>query len=465
MKYTGRKNIMEFSKSEIDKMIIHLTDNDNTVNSFPLQRQNNGDLVIWKFQDEQFEIEIITDKEIRTIKSIKKSNTIAESEDDILHKFSDLAFDIKMNQLINREDGFDDADEEEGNGGVKYNPYNPKLIRVDTKTYSIKQMNDLIESGDVDLSPDFQRGFVWNDITRKSRLIESLLLRIPIPVFYFAQDEEGLFQVVDGVQRLTVINSFLNNRFKLKNLEYLSECNDKYFKKQDAKSNSLEDMYVRRIEQTQLFVNVIDPQTPGKVKYDIFKRINTGGKVLNSQEIRNCLANARTRNFLRELSESKDFLRATRKSISAARMADDELVLRFIAFYLIDHKIVINEYKGGMDELLDDTVEILNSLELDKFKEIRQHFFQAMNNAFYIFGDNAFRKANFVNKALFLGISRVLCDIASQKLCEKDTDNIERQLQKEIKDNEKFRNSLSMATNDARNVKLVYDTVKKIIGE
>ena len=88
-----------------------------------------------------------------------------------------------------------------------------------------------------------------------------------------------------------------------------------------------------------------------------------------------------------------------------------------------------------------------------------------MDNAFYLFGDNAFRKANLVNKALFLGISRVLCDIVPQKLCEKDKDEIERQMQMEINNNERFRNALSMATNDARNVKLVYDTVKKIIGE
>ncbi len=456
---------MGHGKSEIEKMVIYLTNHNNAVNTFPLERQDNGDSIIWKTQDEQFQIEIITDREIRTIKHIKKSDTIMESEDEICRKFFDSAFESKMNQLINMEDGFDDADEEERTESVKYNPYNPKLIRVDTKTFSIGQMNDLIERGDVDLSPDFQRGFVWNDITRKSRLIESLLLRIPIPVFYFAQDEEGLFQVVDGVQRLTVISSFMNNEFKLKNLEYLSECNGKYFKKPDAKSDSLEDMYVRRIEQTQLFVNVIDPQTPGKVKYDIFKRINTGGKALNNQEIRNCLANARTRSFLHELSESKNFLRATRKSISAARMADDELVLRFIAFYLTDHKIVINEYKGGMDELLDDTVEILNSLELERFIEVRQRFFQAMDNAYYLFGDNAFRKANYVNKALFLGVSRVLCDITQERIGEKDKHEIARQMQMEISENEKFRNALSMATNDARNVNYVYDTVKRIIGE
>lgn len=456
---------MENNRNEIEKVVISLMDHDNVINTFPLKRQDDGGCIIWEFQDGQFELEIITDIEIRAVIDINKSDSIVESYEEIRQKFLDAAFETKMNQLINMEDGFDDADEEEENEGIKYNPYNPKLIRVDTKTFSIRQMDDLIERGDVDLSPDFQRGFVWNDITRKSRLIESLLLRIPIPVFYFAQDEEGMFQVVDGVQRLTVIHSFMKNEFKLKNLEYLSECNGKYFRKPNVRSESLEDVYVRRIEQTQLFVNVIDPQTPGKVKYDIFKRINTGGKALNAQEIRNCLANARTRSFLHELSGSENFLHATRRSISAARMADEELVLRFIAFYMIDHKMVFTEYKGGMDELLDHTVEILNTLDVDIVKEVRTHFFLAMDNAFYLFGGNAFRKANYVNKSLFLGISRVLCDITPQQLCKKDKDKIAKQMQAEINENEKFRNALSMATNDARNVNLVYDTVKRIMGE
>lgn len=456
---------MEYKKGEIEKVIIYLVDNDNVTNTFPLEWSDYEDSIVWRYEDERFKINIVTDKEIRTVRTIEKSDTIVESIEEIKHKFLDSAFESKMNRLINIEDGFDDADEEEGNEGEKYNPYNPKLIRVDTKPFSIRQMNEMIEVGDVDLSPDFQRGFVWNDITRKSRLIESLLLRIPIPVFYFAQDEEGLFQVVDGVQRLTVINSFMKNEFKLKNLEYLTECNGKYFKKSGDKANNIDDMYVRRIEQTQLFVNVIDPQTPGKVKYDIFKRINTGGKALNNQEIRNCLANGKTRNLLHDLARSENFLHATRKSISSARMADEELALRFIAFYLIDHKLVENEYKGGMDDLLDETVEFLNASELNVFMEIRKHFFQAMDNAFYLFGDKAFRKAKYINKSLFLGISRALCDVTTQRLCEKEKDEIAKQMQQAIDANGEFRNALSMATNDAKNVKLVYDTVKRIIGE
>lgn len=237
-----------------------------------------------------------------------------ETEDDLKHKFSELLFEERMEESINQNDGFDSADEEEEEK-EKINPYNPKLIRVDTKPFSIFQISQMIENEDIDLSPDFQRGFVWNDITRKSRLIESLLLRIPLPVFYFAQDEEGLFQVVDGVQRLTVIQSFMKNEFKLKNLEYLHECEGKWFRNPNVeKDMSLSGIYTRRIEQTQLFINVIDPQTPYRVKYDIFKRINTGGKTLNNQEIRNCLAYARTREFLHALSKSEEFLELPEKA-------------------------------------------------------------------------------------------------------------------------------------------------------
>lgn len=142
---------MEYKKSEIEKLIIHLTDRDNQTHAFQLIRQNNMDLVIWEFHNERFEIKITTDKEIRTVREIRKSDTIIESEDEIRHKFSDSLFENKMNQLINMEDGFDDADEEEGNEEIKYNPYNPKLIRVDTKPFSIRQMNEMIEVGDVDL--------------------------------------------------------------------------------------------------------------------------------------------------------------------------------------------------------------------------------------------------------------------------------------------------------------------------
>ena len=456
---------MNENEKEIEKMQINLIDIENNINTLELERTNEGNVVYWKYVDDFFQLEIKTDDEIKNVEIISKSKNLVESSDIIIQKFLDSVFDYKMTLLINKEDGFDDADEDEN--VEKINPYDPKLIRVDTKTFSISQVNQMIIDEEIDLSPDFQRGFVWTDITRKSRLIESLLLRIPIPVFYFSQDEDGLFQVVDGVQRLTVINSFLKNEFKLKNLEYLTECNGKWFKNTKArKEDNLDSMFTRRIQQTQLFINIIDPQTPGKVKYDIFKRINTGGKALNNQEIRNCLASASTRNLLRELSGSQNFKKATRGSISSTRMADDELILRFISFYLIDtNQSPIKEYKGGMDTLLDDTVEFLNKADFSLMKELRSKFFLAMDNAYYLFEDKAFRKAIYINKSLFLGISRVLCNFTMEEITLKNKNEIVQQLNDAINTEGEFKGALSMATNDAKNVKIVYNTVKEIIGE
>lgn len=451
--------------NESEKMKISLMDREHNIYTVDLEKEESGNYISWIYRNEQMEIEIITDSKMASVSSIKKSNNWTESEDEIKQKFLDAIFEYKMEQLIKAEDGFDDADEDEMGEVEKYNPYNPKLIRVDTKTFSIDMVNDMINEGEIDLSPDFQRGFVWTDITRKSRLIESLLLRIPVPAFYFAQDEDGMFQVVDGVQRLTVINSFMKNEFRLKNLEYLTECNGKWFKNEKYKdSDSLDGIYTRRIKQTQLFVNIIDPQTPGRVKYDIFKRINTGGKALNNQEIRNCLANKKTRDLLRELSKSKSFLDATRGSISSTRMADEELILRFVAFYLIDNnKSSVSEYRGGMDLLLDETVEVLNLADVELLVDIRKKFIASMDNAFYLFRDRAFRKANYINKALFLGVSRVLCKYTIEEIKEKNRKKIIENLNDNILNNMQFREALSMATNDARNVKVVYDIVNSIM--
>lgn len=451
---------------EIENMKINLLVSENNIAEIQLNKQKGDkENLIWMSQEDAVQLEIITDKEAKNIIKITKSDNVKDDDDTIKQKFLDLVFELKINRLINDEDGFDDAEEGDEEQSI-INPYDPKLIRVDTKTFSIEQINQMINDGDIDLSPDFQRGFVWTDITRKSRLIESLLLRIPIPVFYFSQDEQGVFQVVDGVQRLTVINSFMNDKFKLKNLEYLKECNNKWYKKNDDKNDNLDSMFRRRIQQTQIYVNVIDPQTPGKVKYDIFKRINTGGKALTNQEIRNCLANSRTRELLRDLAKSKNFMVATRGSISPTRMADEELILRFISFYLIDNnKSQTKEYKGGMDSLLDETVELLNSADMELMKEIRGAFFVAMDNAYYLFGDNAFRKANYINKSLFLGVSRVLSKYKREEIAAKNAKEISDKLNDKIKNNVKFTNALSMATNDARNVKIVFDTVAQLIGE
>lgn len=400
----------------------------------------------------------------------QKGKKILNSQNEIIDLFLEAYLNSKFQQQIDQADGIE-HEHENGNAEiheVDKDPYDPKLIRVDTRPFSIRQVIDMIRDGDLDLSPDFQRQFVWLDITRKSRLIESLLLRIPLPVFYLAQDEDGRFRVVDGVQRLTVIRDYIENKFKLKNLEYLTDCEGKWYRNQNREpNNSLDQLYVRRIDQTQLYFNIIDPQTPEKVKYDIFRRINTGGKSLNRQEIRNCLEKQHVREFIKMLASSEEFLLATKHSISPTRMADHEIILRFIAFYLLD-KDMYNQiaYKGDMDTYLDHTIDLLNKISIKEFDCIEEAFKRAMSNAYYLFGNRAFRKSNYINKSLFLSWSRVLCDMDLNELKEQDLyPRLLEKLGNEILNNNDYSQALSMATNDVRNVELSFKIATKLLEE
>lgn len=428
----------------------------------------------WKKTDEypagpDFDLRIITDSEMKRVIQIEAGRNIVTSNKDIAEFFLNALLNLSFERQLDEADGLEHIHEgEESDSRCEDNPYDPKLIRVDTKAFAISYVELLVSSGDLDISPDFQREFVWTDITRKSRLIESLLLRIPIPVFYLSQDREGTFKVVDGMQRLTVIHSFLNNDFKLKNLEYLKELEGKWYKNPGKPTEeSIPSMYARRIEQTQLYFNIIDPQAPEKVKYDIFKRINTGGKSLNSQEIRNCLSNPKTRKLLQDMVDLESFQKATRGSISSTRMADKELVLRFIAFYLLDNGLSMRkEYKGGMDVFLDETNEHLNKLAKKQLKDIFDAFDRAMKNAYSLFDNKAFRKASYINKSLFLSMSRILYEYDPDKIKSIDWgDTVLKKVEAEIENNAEYNKALSMATNDAKNVTITYNQARKLLGE
>lgn len=214
--------------------------------------------------------------------------------------------------------------------GSSTKPYDPTKIRVDPKTFSLRQIIDMIDDKDLDLAPDFQRNKVWKH-REKSRLIESILLRIPLPAFYFSADGDGRLRVVDGLQRLSTVHDFVRGgedkkgAFALKELEYLTEGVAEH------RFDELDANWKRRIQQTQIFVNVIDPQTPSQVKFDIFKRLNTGGTPLKAQEIRHCMSQQRSREFLkactggyRYLLEEKEPLPFETYKASVRRGADQE---------------------------------------------------------------------------------------------------------------------------------------------
>jgi hypothetical protein len=334
---------------------------------------------------------------------------------------SSISFDYSktMNNLptLNNLDSFDPLFDDEATELVEddnsIKPYDPRLIRVEPKMFSLRNIMDMIDEGDLDLAPDFQRLRVWKP-WQKSRLIESVLLRIPLPAFYFASDDDGKLQVVDGVQRLSTIYNFVRGehkyKFALTNLEYLeNEVGGLYF--DSIKSSA----WAKRIYSTQIVANVIDPQTPMRVKFDIFKRINTGGTPLNAQEIRHCMSGRQSRAVLAKLAESEYFSYATGgKLYHHVRMGDREIILRALALHMLGLDGFL--HAESMDDFLNNATQILDTASSDLINKIMHEFNHAMWLAGQIFGVHAFRKwpwestrTHPINKAIFEALAAILC--------------------------------------------------------
>jgi hypothetical protein len=291
-------------------------------------------------------------------------------------------------------------------GPIITEPWDPDKIRVTPRNFSLRNILDMIEEKSLDLAPDFQRRRVWK-APQKSRLIESILLQIPLPAFYFSEEADGMMRVVDGLQRLSTIQEFCRPDsgmpgFVLANLEYLKDVEASHYEE-------LALPWKRRILNTQIAVNVIDPTTPDPVKFDIFKRINTGGSPLNAQEIRHCMSGPASREFLKRAVGLESFHRATGGALrDHVRMVDREVALRFFAFYLLED---IHDFSrsGTMDAFLTEaTRRIDHGLEQRERHRLLAAFEQAMDNAYRLFGDHAFRKwlrgqegRSPINRALF----------------------------------------------------------------
>lgn len=202
-----------------------------------------------------------------------------------------------------------------------------RIIYVRTSEPDVSTLKKRYDKGRLDVRPDFQRYDVWTT-QKKSRLIESVLLDLPIPRIYFAQQPDNSEIVVDGQQRLLATFQFLDNKFALKNLGVYPRLNDRRFKE-------LPDAVQETIDKFQFSVVTILKESDEDIKFDLFERLNTGSTQLNDQELRNSVYRGDYNNYLRELAMDPDWRRllSLRGSEPHKRMADVELVLRFMAFY------------------------------------------------------------------------------------------------------------------------------------
>lgn len=234
------------------------------------------------------------------------------------------------------------------------------------------------------LNPEFQRSpNAWKE-NKKSMFIESLILNLPLPHFYFNKDSQGRLVVIDGLQRLTAILDFFDDKFSLEGLKALPWLNG--FNKSELEEQHSE--VISKIEDKNIPYYSIMPSVPMAVTYDIFRRINTGGTKLERQEIRNCIFLGESTKLLKLLSESDAFLHTTDNGISPDRMKDRESILRCLAF---SNPNLINSYKGDLDDYLGSTMKYINKLSESEIDLIGQRFLQVMDCIGFVFGNNAFR--------------------------------------------------------------------------
>jgi len=256
----------------------------------------------------------------------------------------------------------------------------PKERRLysDKPDRSIFELYRQYQKGNLELQPEFQRLHVW-DNSKSSRLIESVLLEVPIPVIYLSEESDSKYSVIDGQQRLNAFIKFLENSLRLSGLRILTEQNGNKF--QDIPKH-LQDKF----ENATIRIIEIRKESHPDVKFEIFERLNTGAVQLNAQELRNCIYRGRYNALLKELSEDKDFQFLLGIKGLHSRMQDRELILRFFAFYHNTHL----KYTPSMKHFLNKEMEQYRNLNEAEEKELRKIFKKSARLSKTVFGDKAF---------------------------------------------------------------------------
>lgn len=291
--------------------------------------------------------------------------------------------DINQKEIDNMDFDPEEKEYETENLPKIKEPYNPDMVDIVPAPITIRSLLDRIENDEIDLNPDFQRKSGLWDKVKKSRLIESILIKVPLPVFYFDSRNDDKWTIVDGLQRITVLNEFvLNKSLALTDLEYLKEYDGYTY-------DELPRIMQRRIQECQIQTYQIRKGTPDDVTISIFKRINTGGLVLSLAEIRNCVFHGIAGNLVKDMANLESFKQATRYKISQERMADRDLATRFTAFYVLGYE----SYDGNMDLFLEKGLtKIKDSFTEENAKNLLSVFDNTMNCCKEVFGKFAFRK-------------------------------------------------------------------------
>jgi len=351
-------------------------------------------------------------------------------------------------------------------GVLMERPFNPSQIDISTKNPTIDLLVKRLMANppEIDLYPDFQRKDDLWDAGKQSRLIESLLIKFPLPAFYFDGTDNNKWLVVDGLQRLSAIRNFIINKtLKLTSLEFLKKLEGDGF--EDLPRN-----LQRQIEETQVTAYIINPGTPDEVKFNIFRRVNTGGLIMEAQEIRHAMNQGIPATYVKELAQTQEFVEATQKAISPSRMLDREFVTRYVSFYMNDYK----NYVPDLDTFMNSSMSYIKKLSQQEREKMKEDFKSAMVLSKQIFGNWAFRKSDKypdkrkpINKALFEVWSVSFAKLGNEQrkiLIEKKVLLFDKSIEL-LKYDSRFFNSITTSTGNKSSVAYRFSSVEKIIQE
>lgn len=331
---------------------------------------------------------------------------------------------------------------------------------------SLSELKRWYDDGDLIIDPEWQRNYVWNRV-QASKLIESFLLNIPIPVVYLARTEEDRYEVIDGLQRLKSIFDFLDNNLKLSGLDFFTDLNGSTYK-------DLESSIQRKIRNSTLRSFELASNTDSNLHFVVFERLNTGGTKLNEMEIRNCIFRGKLNDLMKGLSDNKDFITCVNQKTLAKRMDDRNLVLRFLAFYERTH----HKYNGGLKKFLNEFLETYRNPTPNKLDEYKSVFEKCMKASVTVFGDQAFRlkatnlKASShqgewstrINMPIFQCISTSFTGYNIGQIT-RGADRIYEEYIDMISTDEKWVDYVRRATTEPTRLKYVFDTWQKRLEE
>lgn len=333
----------------------------------------------------------------------------------------------------------------------------PAERRVVTQPVDLSVQTLIEQWGDKALIlPDIQREYVW-DNGKASRLIESLVLNIPIPALYFAENQDAKYEIIDGHQRVRSIVRYMNNEFSLSGMAVLREYKGLRF-------HQLPEREQRFLRMRTLRTILISIDSHPNMRFEIYERLNTGAILLNAQELRNSIYRGRFNNLLHELAKASAFRELIGTKMPRRRMVDEELILRFFSLHF-----ELDQYRTPLKRFLNEFMRKYKEASDSDILQFRSIFEKTVTTVHQLFGKAAFRITDtdgntiepIVNRALF--DAQMLASVWTTSSLEYvDFVSVKRELSRLFGD-ESFLDAIQRATGDrARTLKRLRETVNAL---